>query len=485
MSGDAQVLIVGAGPTGLMAAAELVRQGVRCRIIDKASQGSTTSKALAVQARTLEYLERLGLAKKAVEAGLLVHGLRIFSDQKPVANLQIDAIHSVYNFILILPQSATERLLRDYVEQQGVRVEYSTELTGFTQGRHHVEARLNHGGEEELVVTPWLLGCDGPHSTIRHAAQIPFDGQAFEEAFSLTDTKLDWDGPRDRPTIYLHAGCLAALFPMPGDLWRIIVETHSTEAADPTLEEFQRALDTWGPANAKAHDAIWMSRFKISQRQVTNYRKGRILLVGDAAHIHSPIGGQGMNTGIQDAVNLAWKLALDLQGARPPASSIATMRSANSSASDSFAQREWPRRPSCRRIRWSSPRDALARVMLSFGFVRQRIQKAVSQTGVNYRGSAIVHESLPRNPDPSAGDRASEMPAGSKHLLLCATAANPVSRAAGQKYSAFMDIKTTSAGLKSGSILCIRPDGYVGLRCRDGDVDALDDYMSKIVALPG
>ena len=356
MSGDAQVLIVGAGPTGLMAAAELVRQGVRCRIIDKASQGSTTSKALAVQARTLEYLERLDLAKKAVEAGLLVHGLRIFSDQKLVANLQIDAIHSVYNFILIFPQSATERLLRDYVEQQGVRVEYSTELTGFTQERHHVEARLNHGGEEELVVTPWLLGCDGPHSTIRHAAQIPFDGQAFEEAFSLTDTKLDWDGPRDRPTIYLYAGCLAALFPMPGDLWRIIVETHSTEAADPTLEEFQRALDTWGPGNAKAHDAIWMSRFKISQRQVTNYRKGRILLVGDAAHIHSPIGGQGMNTGIQDAVNLAWKLALDLQGRAASGLIDSYDAERNSSASDSFAQPEWPRRPSCRRIRWSSPR---------------------------------------------------------------------------------------------------------------------------------
>lgn len=483
MTTDTEVLVVGAGPTGLMAAVELLRQGVRCRIIDKAAHGSPTSKALGVQARTLEYFDRLGVASKAVEAGLPMHGIRMFSDRKPVFQFDFDAIHSPYNFILIYPQSATENLLREHIQRQGVAVEYSTELTSFTQDPSGVQAQLNRAGDQQTITASWLLGCDGAHSIVRHCAQIPFEGHAFEGVFTLADLKLDWDGPRDRPSVYLHSGRIAALFPMKGDLWRLIIEPHVAETtAEPTIQEFQRALDEWGPPGAKAHDAIWMSRFKVSQRQVSAYRKGRVLLAGDAAHIHSPIGGQGMNTGIQDVVNLAWKLALELQGHAAPA------------LLDSYdAERRLVGQRLLRATEFAtsavmsenrlveSVRNTIAHVLLSFGFVRERMQQAISQTGVNYRNSPIVREAAPHDPEPKAGDRAPEMPSGSKHLLLCASAANPVTDAARESYAAHIEIKISSDTSKSDTILLIRPDGYVGLRCRDGDVDSLNSYMSGIV----
>ncbi|HEX4056560.1 MAG TPA: FAD-dependent monooxygenase [Tepidisphaeraceae bacterium] len=480
---DIDVLIVGAGPTGLMAAIELLRQGVRCRIIDKAAHGSMTSKALAVQARTLEYFDRLGLAGKAVEAGLPLHGLRMFSDRKPVFQFDIDAIHSTYNFILAYPQSATENLLREHLQRQGVAVEFSTELTSFTQDSSGIQAQLNHAGNQQTFGASWLLGCDGAHSIVRHSAQIPFAGHAFEESFALADLKLDWDGPRDRPSIYLHAGRLAAIFPMKGDLWRLVVETPVAETTgDPTIQEFQRALDEWGPPQAKAHDAIWMSRFKISQRQVSTYRNGRVFLAGDAAHIHSPIGGQGMNTGIQDVVNLAWKLALEVHGHAAPAlldTYDAERRLVGQRLLRATGAATKAILSESRLI--ESVRDMIAHVLLSFGFVRERIQQAVSQIGVNYRTSPIVHEAAPYDPDPKAGDRAPEMPPGSKHLLLCASAANRVGDAVRESYSTHVEIKTSSAGSKSDTILLIRPDGYIGLRCQGGDVDALRRYMSGIV----
>jgi 2-polyprenyl-6-methoxyphenol hydroxylase-like FAD-dependent oxidoreductase len=309
------ILVVGAGPTGLMTAGELARLGVPCRVIDKAAAPSQTSKALAVQARTLEYFERIGLADAAAAAGRKVHGANVFSGGRRIVHLTFDDISSRYPFALIFPQSGTERLLTDHLSHLGVEVERNAELVSLAQGAEGVEAvvRRTDRGTEERVRAPWLIGCDGAHSAARHLLGVPFSGRAFEEAFSLADVRLESDLPADEVTIYLCKGDILGFFPMaaPGQFRAVIAHGRGTAPPGaPTLDEFQRAIDAFGPRGARVSDPAWTSRFRISQRQVAAYRRGRSFLVGDAAHIHSPLGGQGMNTGIQDACNLAWKLAL-------------------------------------------------------------------------------------------------------------------------------------------------------------------------------
>jgi 2-polyprenyl-6-methoxyphenol hydroxylase-like FAD-dependent oxidoreductase len=420
----ADVLVVGAGPTGLAMALELVRLGVRCRIIDKAPQPSRYSKALGVQARTLEYFERIGTADAAVAAGHKVYGLSAYSDRRRIIHLNFDQIESRYNYVLVLPQSETERLLGERLASLGVAVERNVELVGLTQDDTGIDAivRSAGGGSEERVRVRWLIGCDGPHSAVRHLLGISFEGKAFHEVFALADVRLDAHLPEDEIAVYLAHGDLVGLFPLTADgRFRIVIERHEEPAADrePALNEFQMALDTYGPRGARVSDPVWLSRFHISQRQVAHYRQGRAFLAGDAAHIHSPLGAQGMNTGIQDACNLAWKLALVNAGrARPE-------------LLDSYEQERQPVGKTLLRatgamsrvILWrnraaEAVRDRILSLLTSFDLVQDRIRKALSELGVSYRHSPIVRED--REPglagflanwfhaeaSPRAGDRA-------------------------------------------------------------------------------
>jgi 2-polyprenyl-6-methoxyphenol hydroxylase-like FAD-dependent oxidoreductase len=400
MNSDMQVLIVGAGPTGLMMAGELARRGVRCRLIDKAPRPSPFSKALAVQARTLELLERIGLADRAVASGRKIHGLSGHSDGKRIIHISLDPIESRYNYVLSIPQSETERLLGEHLAGLGITAEREVELVGLTQGRDAVEAVLRRPDRDavELFHVPWVIGCDGPHSAVRRELGIPFEGRAFDETFSLADVRLEGDVPDDEVTLYLCHGDLVGLIPMPGARrFRVVIEHHTGTAPqgeEPALAEFQRMIDVCGPrGGARLSDPIWTSRFRISQRRVATYRQGRVFLAGDAAHIHSPVGGQGMNTGIQDACNLAWKLALVLYGRGRP------------ELLDSYQQERQPlgkallrvTGTSSRVLLWRHPvaeavRDLLAPVLTSFNLVQDRIRGALSETAVRYRESPIVRE---------------------------------------------------------------------------------------------
>ena len=316
-----KILIVGAGPVGLTMAAELARYGIDVRIIDRDDQASQTSKALVVWSRTLELLERTGCTPKFVDAGLHAHGATIRDGGSVLARLEFKDIASKYNYALMIPQHETERLLIDYLGTLGVTVERQVELVNFADKGGHVSARLKHAdGHEEETTTPWLIGCDGARSFVRTHLELDFKGSTQDDDWLLADVRVDGDAvpPNDEISVRLHRDGPFVIFPIPGGRARIIVTVGTTEPGqtrpDPTLDEVQRLVDQRVGGGIRLSDPVWLSNFRINERKVDDYKHGRIFLAGDASHIHSPAGGQGMNTGMQDAFNLAWKLAMVIRG---------------------------------------------------------------------------------------------------------------------------------------------------------------------------
>ncbi len=316
------VLVVGAGPTGLTAAMELVRLGVRVRIVDRAPAPSTTSKALAIQARTLELLRPRGVGDAMLRRGRRASGTAIYGRGRKLATVELDRIPGRYNHILLLPQAETEELLAERVRAHGVDIERGVELLSFEHDAHGVHAVLKDGdGGHETVHAAYLIGADGAHSGVRHALDLPFKGRALAQRYLLADLYLDGDVPDDQLSIFLARDGFVAVFPMAGHRFRFIA-TDPGSGTDDDVPELAALQDIWDhvvPLPARLRDPNWLSRFRINSRHVPALRAGRVFLGGDAAHVHSPAGGQGMNTGIQDMINLSWKLALVHRGQAAPA----------------------------------------------------------------------------------------------------------------------------------------------------------------------
>ena len=316
------VLIVGAGPVGLALASDLRRREIQCRLIDSAERAVQQTKAVGIQARTLEMLARLGLAQTAIERGLHTSFFSIYSSDKSLIRMdfQEHLRGTPYPYVLLLPQNETEQLLTEYVESHGTRIEWQTELIALTQDELGVEAVLRHPGEQdERIRVGWVVGCDGAHSRVRHLVGLQFVGSTMEQSFAtfaVGNVRLDWDLSYEEVFAFIHEGNFIGYFPMASGRHRLVIAYDPDRAptGDVTLEEIQKAIEVCGPVGARASDPADLTRFQINQRRSERYRRSRIFLAGDAAHIHSPIGAQGMNTGIQDAFNLAWKLALTVQG---------------------------------------------------------------------------------------------------------------------------------------------------------------------------
>ncbi len=317
----AEVLIVGAGPTGLSLAITLRRHGIPVRIVDRAAQPSTVSKALALWSASLEALQGMGVVDRFVSEGQRLNALCVGEGGRRLATLAVgEGIDSAFPFPLLLPQSRTEALLTARLAELGVTVERSVELVGVGQDASGVTATLRRAdGSAEVVRTKYLAGCDGARSAVRQTLDIQFEGYTEPQTFLLADVKID-GGDLDHRSIYLwwHNGGTIAMFPFGNEVWRIFSMRGDDSPEDDqpaTLEEMQHCVDRYGPGGLKLSDPSWLSIFRINERLAARYRAGRCFLAGDAAHIHSPAGGQGMNTGIQDAVNLGWKLAYVLNGA--------------------------------------------------------------------------------------------------------------------------------------------------------------------------
>ncbi|GGF48530.1 oxygenase [Azorhizobium oxalatiphilum] len=318
MSQPVPVLIAGAGPTGLSLAIMLRLMGIEARLIDRNTAPAAVSKALAVWSGSLEALGSMGVVDRFEAAGTRLKALVIGDGPKVLASLVVgEGIDSPYPFPLLLPQSETEAILTQRLSELGGSIERGVELKSFTQDATGVTANLIHwDGTVEEVRAAYIVGADGARSTVRHTLNIEFEGYTEPQAFILGDVRID-GGDLDRASIYIwwHGGATVALFPFEGDTWRLFgARPDASDETAPTLAELQTYMDEHGPPGCRLRDPSWLSVFRTNERLAATYRVGRAFLAGDAAHIHSPAGGQGMNTGIQDAVNLAWKLASVLGG---------------------------------------------------------------------------------------------------------------------------------------------------------------------------
>jgi len=305
---DAELLIVGAGPSGLALAAALRRSGVSALIVDKQAAGANTSRACVIHARTLEVLEPLGVTERLLQEGVKVPIFRIRDRDRALLTIDFAEIESPYPFTLMCPQDRTERLLLATLQGLGGQVERPLELIGLDIDGANIVATLGANGQRRRVRSRWL-GCDGMHSRVREQAGIPFDGAAYDQGFVLADVHMDWPLSREEVTLFYSPQGLAVVAPLPDDHFRIVA-TDDAVPENPSLDYVQALLDPRGPEarRARIRDLAWSSRFRIHHRVARTPRKGHVLLCGDAAHVHSPAGGQGMNTGIQDAVSLAHAL---------------------------------------------------------------------------------------------------------------------------------------------------------------------------------
>ncbi|HEY6511213.1 MAG TPA: FAD-dependent oxidoreductase [Burkholderiaceae bacterium] len=309
---DTDVLIVGAGPTGLTLAAALAARGVPTQVIDRQAAGDNTSRAAVVHARTLEVLEPLGVTSALVAQGLQAQRFTIRDRDRVLMPVAFDRLPTRYPYTLMVSQATTERVLLERLQQLGGQVQRPRTLRALAQDAAGATATLDDG---TTLRARYVVGCDGMHSAVREQAQIAFSGGTYGESFVLADVRLSGAVPRDEVMLYFSPAGMVVVAPLPDGVHRIVA-TVDEAPEQPSVHDVQALLDARGPQRQRVRvDAVlWGSRFRVHHRIAERYRAGRVLLAGDAAHVHSPAGGQGMNVGILDAMSLADALVKALAG---------------------------------------------------------------------------------------------------------------------------------------------------------------------------
>lgn len=517
MSND--VLVVGAGPTGLSLAITLRRYGVRVRIVDRLAEPAPVSKALAVWSATLEALQSMGIVEAFLAAGRRMHAVRIGDGGHEIARVTVGrGIDSAFPYPVLLSQARTEAILRDRLAALGVAVERGVELTGLDQDDDGVTARLRHAdGAEETARARYLVGSDGARSAVRHELGIAFEGLTEPQTFLLGDVRIDGGDLDDRSLYIWWRHGTVALFPFEAGVWRVL--TARADAGDqspPTVAELQAGIDRSGPPGLRLHDPGWLSAFHINERLAARYRVGRCFLAGDAAHIHSPAGGQGMNTGIHDGVNLGWKLAQVLRGHGDAAilldSYEAERRPTARAVVDESTQRQHLAFNSGGRLA-ELAKDAALAVLGRVPAVQRMLQVQLSETAIVYRdGKLVALGSPPSRPargdagtraldaawrDPATGEARTLWPllSGPGHtLLVCEDAPGQIDVTAALTGTQDrvrvlrFDPATDADGairaryrLQGVGWVLIRPDHVVGARGGAADIARLGRYLDRVV----
>jgi 2-polyprenyl-6-methoxyphenol hydroxylase-like FAD-dependent oxidoreductase len=310
------VMIVGAGPTGLALAAVLATEGVSFVLVDRLAEGANTSRAAVVHARTLEVLEKLEVTDRLCAEGHVVPRLTVRDRDHVLATIRFDGLPTRYSYTLMVPQHITEEILLGRLRELGGDVHRPYMVTDLRQDANRVTVTVAADGQQPQTVRAWYaVGADGMHSTVRECAGIGFSGGTYEQSFVLADVRMRWPLRADEVTLFFSPAGLVVVAPLPGGRHRVVAIVDDAPER-PGIADVQRLLDERGPVTgaARVDEIVWSSRFRVHHRVANRYRAGRILLAGDAAHVHSPAGGQGMNTGIQDAVVLGHALAAVLAG---------------------------------------------------------------------------------------------------------------------------------------------------------------------------
>jgi 2-polyprenyl-6-methoxyphenol hydroxylase-like FAD-dependent oxidoreductase len=513
------VLIVGAGPTGLMLANQLARRGVNVVIIDRHAGPSLQTRALGVQARTLEIYAQLGIAARALDLGKRASGANLWAHGRRTARIPLGDIGrdlSPFPFLLILGQDDNERLLSEALRSHGVEVHWNTELVGLEHTADAVLVQLKrHDGSIRRLTASWVAGCDGAHSAVRELNGIGFPGAPYEHVFFVADTTATGPMVADELNVYLLRDGFHLFFPMRGsNHWRVvgILPPELRARDDLVFDAVAPSVRAHVGAGLAFGDCRWFSTYRIHHRRAERFRDRRCFLLGDAAHIHSPVGAQGMNTGLQDAYNLAWKLALVTSGR------------AGASLLDSY---EAERLPVAKRLlnttdrafalvvsdTWASRllrTRVLARIAafaMRFERTRQLAFRTISQIGIQYRASPLsqtlpgLAESAPRAGDRfpwmklawSAEGAAEDLYARLDELRfnliaignppwlpseldgLIATHVVPISQANAAELA--------RAHIPNPSCYLLRPDGHVGLAGPHLDADQVRHYLSEQACL--
>ena len=470
-------------------ACELVRYGVAVRIVDKAPHRTDKSKAIVLWSRTLELLDRGGGSNPFVSAGFKVNTVNFISGDKVIGRVSMEDVPSPYPYALMLPQSETERLLEERLRALGLEVERQVELTSFKNNADGVEAVLRHpDGREETLSADWLLGCDGAHSTVRHGLNAPFAGETNDSDWILADVHMTgYPSPDTEAAIYWHRDGVFVIFPIVPGRYRVLADLPSTGAASPptpTLAEVQAVVDQRGPRGLKAFDPVWLAGFRINGRKVASYRWGRAFLSGDAAHVHSPAGGQGMNTGMQDAFNLAWKLALVIRGTcveslldsySPERSGVGdqVLKSAGKLTTIGTL-----RNPVAQKLR-----NLVGHVMLGLAPVQHAFADTISEMTIGYPESPLNGSAI-GGKGPKPGERVAPIsgatPVGAgdtPRFALFARETDAITNLL-HKFGDLLDPKIRPP-LHDEGIWLVRPDGY--LACSASDAEPIDRWLTQIV----
>ncbi len=501
-----EVLVIGAGPTGLVLAFWLTKMGVRVRIIDRALEPGTTSRALGVQARTLELYRTMGLADELVARGRPLGAANAWFRGKHRARIALGDIGaglSPFPYLLIFPQDEHERVLIEHLKRAGVEVERGTELTTFEEHGDQVSAQLRHAdGGEETCSAAYIAGCDGAHSVVRTALAIGFPGGTYDRLFYVADVAARGPVMNGELHLALDDDDFLAVFPMKGDGRARLIGTVRVGA------EVEHEKVGWADVSEHAIERTrievervnWFSTYRVHHRVAAQFRRGRAFLVGDAAHIHSPVGGQGMNTGIGDAVNLAWKLAAVLRDGKDPwiLDTYEPERIAFAhrlvATTDRVFQVASQQGPVARTMRTLvAPR--VVSTLSRFKAARRLLFRTISQTMIEYRRSRLsvgtagrVHggDRLPWVPSDGSdeGDNFASL-TGIDWQAQIYGDESPRTRAACAARDVGLHVfpwgsLPGKAGLVKNALYLIRPDGYVALANRDGDPREMDRYLDSL-----
>ena len=518
---ETDVIIVGAGPTGLALACQLIRYGVDFVIVEKNEGVTPYSKALGVHARTLEIYEQLDLAKKALERGTITGKVRLLEKGEIVGEVNLSNIGegmSPYPFMLVLEQSENERLLYDYLKAHGREVFWQTELESFSQDESGVTVQVkNSAGEAQTITGKYLVGCDGPKSRVRHTLGLSFEGSTFERLFYVADVRIDWKFSHDALHGCLTRNAVVAFFPMPGEKrWRIVgafPEGFDKNEGEVLYEEIEARIKQEAELDLDITRVDWFSTYKVHTRHVEKFSSGRCFLAGDAAHIHTPAGGQGMNTGIQDAYNLAWKLALVLRGA------------AGERILETYNEE---RLPNAKRLLQTTDRmfnlaagtdwflnlirttvfPPMARFILSIDAVKKRFFPLISQIGITYRDGSLSDHDGDGDFEIKAGDRMPYFLIDGESIYdkLREPKFHLLTFTDGESDQGF-DSQSELGGLKAAELIdhyvvpldqhiaelfgsdkpfnvFLRPDNYVALISRDTSSSRVWAYLEDVVGMP-